>query len=764
MRIPARFAPLLALLAIGPGLSSLHAAASGWLHWRGPNQNGISPAKQKLVTDLSLQGPNHRWTFKAHGAGTPVIADGKVYAMCYYGETGEDVIEAIVCLDVKTGAKQWEHRFKDFLSDTVYNRYAIGAPYVDAETGNVYCESSCGVITALTSDGKIIWQRSMMEEFGRLTFPNSRTGSLTTDGDLMIAKAITANWGTDGPASTRYYAFDKRTGELIWASTPATQPVDNPMGAPVFADLGGHRVFYAGAGDGNVVCVNARTGEPVWRFKLSNGGLNSDMLLDGPGKLIAIHGKENVDTSTQGRLVALKIPTEYPTGPKPVILGKDAEIWRNDAFSAFSSSPLLVNGRIYSTSTGGVFQCADAKTGEMLWQEKLGADQIHASPAYADGRFYVPMHESRIYVIEEKDGKPVIVSNNKMEAGTACLGSPAFYGDSIFYFTKDGLHCFGPKGSAPIIPPATPPPAKAPLSTQPIAALQVVPAEFALYPGQSQTLKVWGLDATGRRVKEVTSEATFAKFIPPTAQVKSEVDAELTNGLIKAGPNAKLSAGSIQAKWNNLAATTRGRVIATYGHKEDFSALPLGQKNNEGTDVGFPPLAWLGARVKWHIFEKDGDKFAGNRLDSLLFMRTMNFIGGPDMKNYTFEADVMTDGNRRVMSNVGLINQRYLFNMAANNRILEVSSTHERFAASVPFEATPNTWYRLKTRVDRDKTGPGGFVRAKLWPRGEPEPAKWTLEVRQENIHQHGAPAVYAFSPQSMKRVFIDNLSITANE
>ena len=764
MRLAARLAPLVLTLAAGLGAGPL-SAASGWLNWRGPNQNGVSTAAQPLPTNLRLDGPNHRWTFKAHGAGTPVIADGKVYAMCYYGETGEDVIEAIVCLDLKNGAKLWEHRFKDFLSDTVYNRYAIGAPYVDAETGNVYCESACGVITAITSDGKIIWQRSMMEEFGRLTFPNSRTGSLITDGDLLVAKGITANWGTDGPASTRYYAFDKRTGELVWYSTPgATPPVDNPMGAPIFADLGGHRVFYAGAGCGNVVCVNARTGEPVWRFKLSNGGLNADMLLAGPGKLIAIHGKENIDSSTQGRLVALKIPTEYPTGPKPVILGKEAELWRNDEFSAFTSSPLLVDGRVYSTSSNGNFQCADAATGQTLWQEKLGADQVHASPAYADGRFYVPMHEGRIFVIEVKDGKPVILSNNKMEDGTVCLGSPAFYGDSVFYFTKDGLHCFGPKGSAPIIPPATPAPKPAALSTAPIAALQVVPAEFALYPGQSQAFKVWGLDATGRRVREVTGEATIAKFIPPTAQVRSEVDGELTGAVVRTRPTAKLSAGSFQAKWNNLAATARGRVIATYGHREDFSALPLGQKNNEGTDVGFPPLAWLGARVKWHIFEKGGDKFAGNRLDSLLFMRTMNFIGGPDMKNYTFEADVMTDGTRRIMSNVGVVNQRYLFNMAANNRILEVSSTHERFAASVPFEAKPNTWYHLKTRVDRDQTGPGGFVRAKLWLRGEPEPAKWTLEVRQENIHQHGAPAVYAFSPQSQKRVFIDNLAITANE
>jgi hypothetical protein len=167
---------------------------------------------------------------------------------------------------------------------------------------------------------------------------------------------------------------------------------------------------------------------------------------------------------------------------------------------------------------------------------------------------------------------------------------------------------------------------------------------------------------------------------------------------------------------------------------------------------------------KWHVLEKDGGKVAANRLDVILFQRTMNFIGKPEMTNYTFESDVMTDGTRRVMSSVGLVNQRYLITLAANSRILEVSSNHERVKESVPFEAQPNTWYRLKTRVDRDATGAGGFVRAKVWERGKPEPEKWTIEVRQDKLHERGAPGVFAFSPQSLKRVCIDNLSITANE
>ncbi len=758
MRIAARLLPSLLAISLGCNLPAVHAA-SGWLNWRGPDQNGIAKTSTKLPSALEVGGPNHRWSYKVKGAGTPVIADGRVYAFGFYGET-TDVEETLLCLDVKTGKKLWEHRFRDYLSDTTYNRYAIGAPVVDAETGNVYLESTWGHLMAWNRDGKLLWEHSMVEEFGRLTFPNGRTGSLAIDGPLVITDGITANWGADGPARNRFYAFDKHTGELVWTSTPGIQPIDSTFATPVFADLGDQRVFYQGTGCGNIVCVNARTGEPVWRFKLSQSGVNADVVLVGQDRLIGIHGKENVDSSSQGRLIALKIPTEYPKGQKPVVLGPEAEIWRNDDFIAFSSSPLVVDGRVFSTIATGSLLCADAATGKLLWQEKLAPDQLHASPAFADGKLYVPMHDGSVHVITPTAEKANVISVNKM--GAPCLGAPAFYGDAVFIFTKEALHCFGPKAGATSVEPsvAVKP---APASTAPITQIQIVPSEFVLVPGEQLKFTVWGLDATGRRVKPVTSEVKWEKFIPPTALVKSEVDGTLTGDLLKIAPTAKISAGQFKATYNTLTATARGRVVAGIGYKEDFESLPLGQKSPTGEDVGFPPLPWLGARVKWHVLEKDGSKVVANRLDVILFQRTMNFIGKPTLKNYTLEADVMTDGTRRVMSSVGLVNQRYLIALAANSRILEVSSNHERVKESVPFNALPNTWYRLKTRVDSDANG-GGVVRAKVWPRGQAEPDKWTIEVRQEKIHGEGAPGVFAFSPQSQKRVFIDNLSLSANE
>jgi hypothetical protein len=160
------------------------------------------------------------------------------------------------------------------------------------------------------------------------------------------------------------------------------------------------------------------------------------------------------------------------------------------------------------------------------------------------------------------------------------------------------------------------------------------------------------------------------------------------------------------------------------------------------------------------VLEKNGSKVLANRLDNVLFQRTTNFFGASDMTDYILEGDVMTDGNRRIMSTVGFVNQRYLITLAGNNQILEVSSNHDRLKQSVKFPIKPNTWYRLKTHVKAHADGTG-TVFAKAWPRDSQEPAAWTIEAPVKHVHPAGSPAVFAFSPQSQKRVFIDNIKVT---
>lgn len=739
-------------LFLGWGIASqaLAAEVTGWLTWRGPLQTGAS-LESNLPKDLKPGGENELWTYEIHGAGTPVIADGRLYAFGFYGDKGEDVQEALLCLDAVTGKKLWDARFSDYLSDIVYNRYGIGAPTVDPETGNVYLQTSNGRCVAFTRDGKQLWEIPLIEDYGRLTFPNGRTGAPAVHGHLVIFHCVTANWGTTGPAADRFYAFDKLSGDLVWYSTPGTQPVDSSFGMPVFGKLDGHDVFYCGTGCGNVVCIDANTGAPLWRFPLSQGGVNAQVIPYGTDKLIAIHGSENIESSHQGRLVCLKLPDKYPK--EPIVLGKEAEVWRNDNLTAFSSSPVLADDLVFTTIATGSLVCVDAKTGTTLWSEKLAHDQIHASPAWGDGKLYVPMFDGSLHVI--KPGRDKAESLGRFELGDNCLGAPAIWAGKVYVFSKAKLHCFGTnQGTFKGLP------APQPETPGEIAALQIVPAEFALQAGQSCKFTVHGIDAKGNRVKTVTPE-TWKPFIPPTALVKSTVDASFQGDTLVAGPAAKLSAGAFMATWNGLNATTRGRIVAKPGYNEDFESIELSMKNefNPAESVNFPPLPWLGARLKWHVLERDGSKVLANRLDNILFQRTMSFFGSPDMRNYVLEGDVMTDGNRRILSTVGFVNQRYLITLVGNAQILEVSSNHDRVKQSAPFPIKANTWYRLRTWVEASPSGTG-TVRAKAWPRDQQEPAAWTIEVPVKHVHQNGSPAVFAFSPQSLKRVYIDNLSL----
>ena len=707
---------------------------------------------------LSLEKSDLLWTMDLSGRGTPVVAGDRVYAFGYEGE-GPDLQEVLRCLNAGTGKVIWEKRFSDFLSDIIYNRYSIGSPVVDRETGNIYLLTSPGLFLAFSPDGKKLWEHSMMEEFGRLTFPNGRTGSPAIDGDLVIVQGITANWGAQGPARNRFYAFDKKTGYLIWSSTPGVGPKDSSFATPVFTNLGERRVFYTGTGCGNLVCVDARTGEALSRFQLLTGGVNSSVLLYKDNSIIAIHGKENLDTSEIGRMVRVKMDATPGKDGNQVVLGKSAEMWRNP-LGIFTSSGVLVGNRVYQVVHTGSLFCVDADSGKILWEKKLSHTQLHASPTYADGKLYVPMKDGSFYILKPGESGAEVLSKVQLEG--ECLGAPAIWNGKIYVQTTEKLYCFGKAGDNAgrpkmATPETQPKPGKA-------VALQTVPSEVLLSAGESITVNLRAVDEYGRVLAKSVDEANWEGFIPPTAKVKASLDATMTSkGVLKASDDNRSSAGMFKATADGLNGFVRGRVMPSLPFKEDFQRFELDETSESDGAFSYPPLPWIGARFKWIVQDHDGEKVLAKDLSRLLFQRTMTFFGEPQMSNYTVMADVMTEGNRRVMSTVGVVNQRYIIALDGNWQVLEVNSNHDRIKVSVPFEWNYGVWYRLKTRVDVAEDG-SGMIRAKAWPRDQPEPEAWTIEVPHKNAHKHGSPGLYGFTPQNKKRVYIDNVSVTPNQ
>lgn len=738
-------------------------AVTGWLDWRGPHHNGTSD-EVNLPETWTPGGANHLWTADLPGRGTPVIADGRLYILGYSGE-GADLQEYLACVDPESGKVKWERRFNDFISDIVYNRYSIGAPAIDPETGNVYILTSPGLFICFDRDGKELWQHSLMETFGRLTFPNGRTGAPIVEGNLVIVRGITAFWGSQGPARDRFYAFDKHSGEHVWASTPGVGPQDSSWAHPLPAWWQGRRVLYVGTGCGNVACIDVATGDPLWRYRMSLGGINAQPVLYG-NTVIAVHDKENVDNSKNGGMLALELPNEMPLGKdEPAVLGKDHILWRN-GINDFSSSPVPVGGKLYATSMTGELDCVDMATGKIDWTHKLGTEQLHASPVYADGKLYIPFLDGGFYIVKPTETGAQVLSECKLDG--VPLGAPAIWNGKVYVQTTKHLYCFGRKGKGTFKP--------LPLQAWEVApkdedlrwrhnaeklVLQAVPSELLLKPGETKKI---GFRYTGAAwvPYKPKFEGKWEPFIPPTAKVKASLGAEFTDvHTITANAENVPSAGMFKFTHTDGKTTAflRGRILQKLPITEDFEGYKLSAKAKDGTAFDYPPLPWIGARFKWEIQDLDGNKVLAKTLDNILFQRSLSFIGHPDMSNYTMEVDVLTDGNRRIMSSGGVIHQRYIIALVGSSQILEVSSNYDRIKVSVPFTWAAKTWYSLKTRVDVAKDG-SGVVRAKAWKKGDPEPDKWTIEVPHKVANAHGSPGLYGFSPQSLKRVYLDNVKV----
>jgi hypothetical protein len=138
-------------------------------------------------------------------------------------------------------------------------------------------------------------------------------------------------------------------------------------------------------------------------------------------------------------------------------------------------------------------------------------------------------------------------------------------------------------------------------------------------------------------------------------------------------------------------------------------------------------------------------------------------MGQSDLHDYTIQTDFKAAaGPGGKLPNVGAIAQGYTLEVSGENKWLKIVSwiPHSKRAfKEIPFSMKPNTWYTIKLRAENS---PGkAFLRGKVWERGKPEPADWTIELVDPAPNKVGAPGL--FGDATIAELFLDNVSVTAN-
>ena len=709
-------------------------AFSDWAEWRGPNRDGISTEKN-LPVKWSPSGENLAWRAPYGGRSAPIVMGDHVYLQNSAGK-GETLQERVMCFNADTGKLLWEHRFNVYLSDVPPHRVGWASPVGDPATGNIYAFGVGGSLLGLDRDGKVLWERSLGEDFGLLTTHGGRTVSPIIDGDLVIVSGVTFQWGQHGRGAHRFMAFDKKTGETMWVSAPGGRPYDTTYAPPIIVNVNGMRLLIQGGSDGFVYAIKPQTGEPVWKIEISKRGLNTGVVVYN-NMAILTHSEENLESSEMGMMLAVDATAKGE-------IKKDQIKWSSYGWQGGFSSPVLDGDRMYQIDNGANIAAFDVNGGKQLWLKNLGTIQ-KASPVLADGKLYVGTENGKFYILKPSATGCEILDEDQLGTEAqpeAIIGSAAVSNGRVYFASDSGLYAIGKKTNHSSSH-TNVTPVGSTVSSQPATFVQVVPTELMLKPGDKVNFRVRLFDAQGNFIREEPA-ATWS-----LDQLKGTVE----NGHFTASTDAVAQAGLVKATVGGISGTASVRV---------FPPLPWSETFDSYAEKSLPPT-WVNTTMKFAVRDQNGNKVLAKLTEgSSLLSRARAYIGPSDWSNYTVEADVNATTKRRQQGDAGVIAQRYCLTLFGNSQMLHLEPWQPEIhrTKSVPFAWKPDTWYRLKLEVANLSDGTTR-ARGKAWPANEPEPSAWTIESIDPIPNRQGAPGIFG---NGLAELYFDNIKVYANK
>lgn len=399
------------------------AWAEDWAQFRGPGGHGRSAARG-LPLAWSRE-DNLVWTATLPGAGasSPIVAGERIFLTCYSGyavpreERGdiEQLARHLICLDRKTGRMLWSQQVETRLPEPEKIRdhgYAANTPVADGD--RVYGFFGKSGVVAFDHTGRKLWHADV----GDGTNGWGTAASPVLFGNLVIVNASVE--------CESLVALDRQTGKEVWRAGGIRESWSTPLLVPV----GGKTELVVPVFE-KLLAFDPQSGEQLWscdtdiRWYMVPGLVTHDAVVycigGRSGGALAVRAGGRADVTESHR------------------------VWTGRKGSNVSS-PVYHDGHLYwANDSSGVAYCADAKTGEVVYETRLErAGQIYASPVLAGGKLYYLTRDGRTFVLAAKP-EFELIGVNELRDGYSFDASPAIAGDHLFVRSDRTLYCIGQK-------------------------------------------------------------------------------------------------------------------------------------------------------------------------------------------------------------------------------------------------------------------------------------------------------------------------------
>lgn len=406
-------------------LSSVAAwGAESWPQFRGPEGTGHSDARG--LPTVWDEGKNVVWKTAIHDRGwsSPVVY-GKQVWLTSASKDGRELF--VLCLDRDTGKVLKDWKLFDVAQPQfihAFNTPASPTPVI--EEGRVYVTfGSAGTAAIDTKTFRVVWQRRDIE-------CNHFRGAGSSP--ILFRNLLLMHF--DGSDVQFVMALDKKTGKTVWQTKRSIDFQDLDKDGKVAAEGDMRKAFSTPHvarinGRWEMISLGAKaaysydpfTGKELWRVEERGQHSASTRPVLGDGMVYFPSG------FSAGQLMAVR------TGGAGLITDSHVA-WRVKRGVPNKPSILLVDGLIYMIGDTGIASCVDAKTGEVVWQQRVGGE-YSASPVYADGKLWLFSEDGKTIVL--KPGRVFEkLGENKLDEGF--LASPAIAGKAFYLRTRTHLY------------------------------------------------------------------------------------------------------------------------------------------------------------------------------------------------------------------------------------------------------------------------------------------------------------------------------------
>lgn len=396
--------------------ASVAFANENWPQFRGPQGSGQSDSKNLPLTWSETEKVVWKTPIHDRGWSSPVVWGNQIWLTT---ATADGKQMYAVAIDRQSG--KIIHDLKVFDNEQLdpiaaVNSYA--SPSSAIEEGRVYVHfGTYGTACLDTSKGQILWTRRDLK-----CDHHEGAGS----SPILVDNLLIFN--VDGRDVQYVVALDKTNGATVWKTDRSVDysQVDRNLRkafcTPIVVEVDGRRQVVSPGARG-MMGYDLATGKELWKIRYEGWSMT-------PRPLFANGLVYFINDYLKPELVALRLGGKGELGDSDVA-------WKISKGMPSRPSPLLVGDLLFVVNSDGIITCADAKTGETIWKQRIGGN-FSASPIAADGRLYFFDEGSTTTVIEQAR-EPKVLAVNKF-AGEESLASPAVAGQSLFIRTKGYLY------------------------------------------------------------------------------------------------------------------------------------------------------------------------------------------------------------------------------------------------------------------------------------------------------------------------------------